>query len=104
MVRHTVQIDSGVVEGRGSVVVQEAVLPDGPGLGVGQFRDGSVQQGDRGSGLVVFGHPLYRRLYPVSPGVSQTHASRRLGRIHQNLLPRCLVNLRKSDDVLSLTM
>lgn len=42
VVCHTVQIDRGVVERRRRVVVQETVLPDGPGLGVGQFRDRSV--------------------------------------------------------------
>lgn len=99
VVCHTVQIDRGVVERRRRVVVQEAVLPDGPGLGVGQFRDRSVQQGDRGTGLVMFGHPLYRRLYPVSPGVSQTHACRSLRGTRQYFLPGCLVNLQKIDGV-----
>lgn len=69
VVRYTVQIDRGVVERRRRVVVQETILPHGPGLGIGQFRDRSVQEGDRGTGLVVIGHPLYRRLYPVSPSV-----------------------------------
>lgn len=48
-----------VTQGTDVIVVQQALTPHGPGLGVVQFGDGAVQQRDGGAVGVVVSNPLH---------------------------------------------
>ena len=42
----TMQVNSGIMKSCGGIIVEKVVLPESPGLGVHQLRNGTIEKGD----------------------------------------------------------
>jgi len=52
-----VEVEAGITDSSGSVVVEETGSPDAPGLSINKGRDGLVQESDGGSVSIVVSDP-----------------------------------------------
>ena len=80
MLGSTIKEKTSIIQRGTPVVIQQALFPNLPGLGVLQLGNRAVEKGNGSTGLVVFSHPVHRLVDTIGSCVHKTLAQRRLKR------------------------